>query len=105
MTVLYVVTALLAVLGLSELIGAVICHITSCKTTATTLTAFIEDEDCCELAVRGIIENIRWSHFSPDKILIVTADFSDEAIEDIETMISGYPEIELCRKKDCKFPI
>ena len=107
MTVISVSFVLLAVFGLTELIGMLICRFTSCKSSSITLTAVIKDESSCELAVRGIIEKLRWSRFSPEKILLITADFSEEALSDIRSLISEYPNIELrnCALKDCKFPI
>lgn len=100
MTVFYVVMLLLAVVGITEIISILIYHFTSCDECPSTLITTIKKDGDYEMAVRSAIERSKWGTFTPQKILIVTENLSQDTVSDILRMISAYPNIDVCDKKE-----
>jgi hypothetical protein len=103
MVLLYVIILILAVIGITQVVGAFINKFVDCSSNRYSVyITTVGAGDNYEMAVRSIIEKSKWGGQSPDKILILSDNITEEAKRDIENLTSPYPYITLCDKSQIK---
>ena len=104
--VFWSVTAVLAALGLIELVRMLVFRLTRpLRPGAITLVLSIEDGEECEQLIRAGVSRLQWMGWGPCRLVCVNKR-QDPQVEGIcKVLERRYPQLTLCKTQDLVYHI